>query len=211
MFEQILIVDDHPLFREALRVAISKVAPEAAISEAATLEAAVDRLKAEVFSGLVLLDLKMPDCGGFTGLLRLRAEYPQIPVAIVTAQDDPQTASNALALGAAGFIPKSVSLSELSDAISEILSGEIWTPASAMDLPAVPQINTLAALSPAQVRILNYLRRGLLNKQIAFELEVTEATVKAHMTALFRKLGVRSRTQALILAQTLDSAVPAPD
>ena len=200
---RVLLADDHPLFRQALRAAISRAQPDLVIEEVGTLQAARAALsKGEDFA-LILLDLKMPDCGGFSGLLCLRSEYPQIPILVVSGSESPVTVSKTVALGAAGFIPKSSTVSEISEALEAVLAGDIWTPAST---PAaqVPQfVDTIASLSPAQLRILMALQRGLLNKQIAHEMGVTEATVKAHMTIMFRKLGVSNRTQALIAAQAL--------
>ncbi|HUO22963.1 MAG TPA: response regulator transcription factor [Caulobacteraceae bacterium] len=210
-FDRVIIVDDHPLFRDALRTAIERIRPNCQVLEASTIEAALALLADGPFHGLVLLDLKMPEGGGFAGMLQIRAKYPQAPIAIVTANEDPKILVTALNLGAAGFIPKSVGMAELAQALEAILSGDIWAPSSAAASTPPPDIAALAALSPAQIRILTYLRRGMLNKQIAFELDVTEATVKAHMSALFRKLNVRNRTQALILAQVLDPVAEAVD
>lgn len=200
---RVLLADDHPLFRQALRAAVSLAQPHLVIEEVGTLQAARAALKRERNFDLILLDLKMPDCGGFSGLLNLRSEYPQIPILVVSGSETPSTVSKAIALGAAGFIPKSASVSDIGQALLAVLAGDIWMPAST-PATAVPDfVDTIASLSPAQLRILMGLQRGLLNKQIAYEMGVTEATVKAHMTVMFRKLGVVNRTQALIAAQTL--------
>lgn len=205
---RVLLADDHPLFRAALTAAVRRVWPEAEVIEAQGLGAALQALAADVSGvSLLLLDLKMPDCDGFSGLLSLRQSYPAVPVVVVSGSEDAETIKKALAFGAAGFIPKSASLEEMGEALSAILSGDAWAPSCManliMDAPDQDMTARLASLTPAQLRILIGLQRGLLNKQIAFEMGVTEATVKAHMTAIFRKLGVLNRTQAVIAAQAL--------
>ncbi len=204
---RVLLADDHPLFRGALCAAVSRVCPEFSIEEADSLESARAALTRFDDIELVLLDLKLPDSEGIVGLLALRAEFPQVAVVVVSASEDIVTISNVLAAGAQGFIPKSASLAEISDGLLAVLEGDLWTPKGATLVEPSPGVKALATLSPAQARILAYLRRGLLNKQIAFELGVTEATVKAHMTGAFRKLGVVNRTQALIM---LAQASPTP-
>ncbi len=196
---RVLLADDHPLFRGALRAAVSRVWPAFAIEEVDSLEGARAALAAFDDIELVLLDLKLPDSEGIVGLLALRAEFPQVAVVVVSASEDIVTISNVVAAGAQGFIPKSASLAEISEGLQAVLEGDLWTPKGATLVAPSPGVKALATLSPAQARILTYLRRGLLNKQIAFELGVTEATVKAHMTGAFKKLGVVNRTQALIM------------
>lgn len=209
MQRRVLLADDHPLFRGALRAAVSRVYPDFLIEEVDSLEGARAALSRFDDVELVLLDLKLPDSEGIVGLLALRAEFPQVAVVVVSATEDIATVSNVIAAGAQGFIPKSAPLNEISDGLQAVLEGDVWTPKGATLIAPSPGIAAMASLSPAQARILTYLRRGLLNKQIAFELGVTEATVKAHMTGAFKKLGVFNRTQALImLAQTSASAVP---
>lgn len=205
----VLLVDDHPLFRTALSTAVRRVRPDARIVEAPTLADAAARLRDDPGISLVLLDLRMPDCEGFTGLLTLRAEHPAVPVVVVSASEDGETVRRALSFGASGFIPKSASLETMSEALETVLTGEVWAP------PVCTPDNDhgtserdgaserIASLTPAQLRILVGLRRGRLNKQIAYEMGVSEATVKAHMTAIFRKLGVLNRTQAVIAAEAL--------
>ncbi len=198
---RVLLADDHPLFRQALRAAVVLAQPQFTIEEAGTLEMARAALAREQDFVLVLLDLKMPDCVGFSGLLSLRSEFPQVPVVVVSSSESATTVSRAMAFGAAGFIPKSASINEIGQALVTVLAGDLWTP-PATPAAAVPEVvDTIASLTPAQLRTLMGLQRGLLNKQIAFEMGVTEATVKAHITTMFRKLGVVNRTQALIVAQ----------
>ncbi len=197
--DRIVIADDHPLFRAALAQAVARAMPQAEIeqcSSLATAEAALDRAPAS----LVLLDLKMTDSDGFAGLLALREAYPATPLVVVSASEEPETIRRALALGAAGFIPKSADLEAMAQALDAILDGETWAPpCGAADAPGAEQ----ARLTPAQVKILVGLQKGRLNKQIAFDMGVTEATVKAHMTAIFRKLGVQNRTQAVLAAKSM--------
>lgn len=199
--ERILLSDDHPLFREALRATIHRIRPDLEIDEAESLAATKEKLDHSTFA-LVLLDLKLSDCEGFLGLLTLRSEYPKTPVAIVSATEGSHAVNNAIAYGAAGYIPKSARPAELAEALEAIFAGDVWTPKGVVGIGPSREASLVASLSPAQARILAGVMRGRLNKQIAFELGVTEATVRAHMTAIFRKLGVVSRTQAVILAQS---------
>ena len=131
--------------------------------------------------------------------MTLRAEFPQAPIVVVSASDDATTVSDTIAGGALGFIPKSASIAMMSDALGVILAGDIWVPENLVLGPPSKAVEALASLSPAQARIMACLSRGLSNKRIARELGVTESTVKAHMTATFRKLGVDNRTKALLL------------
>ncbi|WP_374469409.1 response regulator [Phenylobacterium sp.] len=199
----VLLADDHPLFRTALSTAVRRVRSDARILEASTLSGALDRLRETPAVDLVLLDLRMPDCDGFTGLLTLRAEFPAAPVVVVSASEDDETVRRALAFGASGFIPKSASLETMVEALETVLAGDAWAPAVPDPERDDAAAERIASLTPAQLRILVGLRRGRLNKQIAYEIGVTEATVKAHMTAIFRKLGVLNRTQAVIAAEAL--------
>lgn len=199
--ERVLLADDHPLFREALRATINRIRPDLEIDEADSLAAAKEKLETTSYA-LVLLDLKLSDCEGFLGLLTLRNEYPKTAVAIVSATEGPQAVNNAMTYGASGYIPKSVRSSELADALAAIFAGDLWTPPNLATGGPSREAILIASLSPAQARILAGVMRGRLNKQIAYDLGVTEATVRAHMTAVFRKLGVVNRTQAVILAQS---------
>jgi DNA-binding NarL/FixJ family response regulator len=209
METRLLIIDDHPLFRDAMRMALSSTMPHMVIAEAGSLDAARAMLTDDETIDLVLLDLKMPGVQGLSGLAYLRASYPGIPVAVVSGQEDAAVIRRAMALGAAGFVPKSTPAEQMRDAIRLILSGEAWTP----ELPALetPEDKTLddlarrmASLTPQQLRVLMMLKEGKLNKQIAFELDVTEATIKAHVSAILLKLDVNSRTQAVIAAGRID-------
>lgn len=202
--DRIVVADDHPLFRAALRSAVDKAAPGAVVEECASLAEARAALAGAPVD-LLLLDLKLSDSEGMAGLSAIRAEYPAVPVAVVSASEEPVVVRRALALGASGFIPKSAGLPQMVEAIAAILAGESWA-------PETPQgegddlLSRIASLTPSQLRILEGLKAGRLNKQIAFDLGVSEATIKAHLTSVFRKLGVHNRTQAVILAKQLDPA-----
>ena len=199
----ILLADDHPLFRHALRSIINWKHPQLAIREAETLAGARAILTNDSDVALILLDLKMSDCGGFTGLLSMKSEYPQIPTAIVSASADTATVKSAMALGAAGFIPKSAKRADIAKAIATVLAGDVWLPSSIVPNELPQHVDAIASLTPAQLRILLCLQRGLRNKEIAHEMGVAEKTVKNYMGVMFLKLGVSSRTQAVIVAQQL--------
>ncbi len=204
---RIVIADDHPLVRGALRTSITALLGSVEIIEAGSFEEL-----APAFSGgdvdLVLLDLTMPGVQGFSGLLYLRASHPSTPVIVVSGNEDRTIIRRCIELGASGYIPKSLDGAAMGSAIREVLDGGSWTPDD-VDLTAVPDAATsdmvrrLASLTPQQVRVLMMLSTGLLNKQIAYELSVSEATVKAHVSAILQKLDVDSRTQAVIAASKI--------
>ncbi len=156
---------------------------------------------------LLLLDLRLSDSEGFAGLAGVRSDFPTVPVVVVSASEDGATITRALAFGAAGFIPKSASLAEMIEALTAIRAGETWAPPTAGVAEVEPMEARIASLTPSQLRILIGLQEGRLNKQIAFDLGVTEATIKAHLTGVFRKLGVQNRTQAVIAARALSLEV----
>jgi len=204
-----IIVDDHPLFRGALSQALRASFENAQVQEAGSLDELTDRLAAGGEIDLILLDLTMPGVHGVSGLLYLRAQHPEVPVAIVSASDDPGTIRHCLDCGASGFIPKSQPVERIREAIRSIMGGEIWLPAD-VDLSqpvgeSTELVARLSTLTPQQVRVLMMLGEGLLNKQIAFKLNVSEATVKAHVSAILQKLGVESRTQAVIAAAKIEA------
>jgi DNA-binding NarL/FixJ family response regulator len=207
---RILLADDHPLFREALTVAVSRAAPDFDVEGVESLAEAQASLRAEPDVALVLLDLRLTDAQGFQGLLALRAEFSHAPIVVVSASEDAATISNAIAYGAVGFIPKSAGLATLGDALRAILEGDVWTPPGKALPPPEPGAIQLASLTTAQMRVLAELRRGRSNKQIAHDLGVTEATVKAHITQIMRKLNVVNRTQILILVQAILGAPEDP-
>ena len=207
---KLLIADDHPLFRGALREGISGLMDRAEIAEAGTFDEAVAILDRSADIDLVLLDLAMPGARGFSGLMYLRTQYPSVPVVVVSANDDPATIRRCMEFGASGFIPKTLGVEDMRAAISRILGGGLWTPPD-VDLSAGSDAGTaalmarMATLTPQQVRVLMMLSEGLLNKQIAYQLGVSEATVKAHVSAILQKLGVESRTQAVIAAAKIET------
>src|SRR3954469_15898579 len=206
---RLVIADDHPLFRGALREAVTGLIEHADIAEAGTFEEVPKLLDKLGEVDLVLLDLSMPGVRGFSGLMYLRAQYPSVPVVIVSANDEPAVIRRCMDFGASGFIPKTLGVDAMRDAIAGVLRGGVWTPPD-VDLNSVADAETtallarLATLTPQQVRVLMMLSEGLLNKQIAYELGVSEATVKAHVSAILQKLGVESRTQAVIAAAKIE-------
>ncbi len=206
-----IIVDDHPLFRGALSQALGAAFKDAQILEAGSLDELTERLGASAEVDLILLDLSMPGVHGVSGLLYLRAQHPEIPVVIVSATDDAGTIRHCLDCGASGFIPKSQPVDSIREAIRKVMQGEVWLPPD-IDLSAAPAnenaelVTRLATLTPQQVRVLMMLGEGLLNKQIAFKLGVSEATIKAHVSAILQKLGVDSRTQAVIAIGKIGAA-----
>jgi DNA-binding NarL/FixJ family response regulator len=214
---EILIADDHPLFREALKGAVASALPGASIREAQDVGSLLAMADANPQAELLLLDLNMPGANGFSALVHVRSAYPGLPVVVVSAREDPDTVRRALAHGATGFIPKSADVATLVGALRAVLDGETWAPAeSSRSSQLEPEealiARRLAELTPQQFRVLGMVCAGLLNKQIAYELQVSEATVKAHMTAILRKLGVHTRTQAVMLAGklALDQAAVRP-
>ncbi|MBO1107753.1 response regulator transcription factor [Plesiomonas shigelloides] len=203
----LLIADDHPLFRAALHQALVLSVSSAELFEADSLDSLLQLLEQHPDPDLLLLDLKMPGANGFSGLQTLRQRYPLLPIVVISASDDPAIIQQVRQHGALGFIPKSAQLSVLIDAIGQALAGDTIFPADLDSLAPQPDPQTrilqerLSSLTAQQQRVLEMLSAGLLNKQIAYDLNVSEATVKAHMTAIFRKLGVKNRTQAVILLQ----------
>lgn len=211
----IVIADDHPLFRGALRQALGGFLEDATVVEAGGLDELVAVLAREPSVDLVLLDLTMPGVQGYSGLIYLRAQHPDIPVVIVSANEDPVVIRRAIGFGASGFVPKSLDIGAIGEAIRAVLAGDAWTPPDVdlharEDDEAVEISRRLATLTPQQVRVLMMLSEGLLNKQIAYELSVSEATVKAHVSAILQKLGVESRTQAVIAASKVGATAKAP-
>jgi DNA-binding NarL/FixJ family response regulator len=208
-----VIVDDHPLFRDALRQALARSMHGVEILEAGSLDELNDRLDSGPEPDLVLLDLSMPGVHGLSGLMFLRAQHPAIPVIVVSASDDPSTIRACIDFGASGFVPKSRPVDEIRSAVKAVLEGQVWVPPD-IDLKRAHDTGTgelaqrLATLTPQQVRVLMMLGEGLLNKQIAYELGVSEATVKAHVSAILTKLGVDSRTQAVIAVNKLQGDWP---
>ena len=206
---RLVIADDHPLFRGALREAVTGLFARADIAEAGTFDDVSKILDRAAEVDLILLDLAMPGVRGFSGLMYLRAQYPSAPVVVVSANDDPAVIRRCMDFGASGFIPKTLGIDAMRAAIMRVLKGGVWTPpdvdlAAGSDAETAALLARLATLTPQQVRVLMMLSEGLLNKQIAYELSVSEATVKAHVSAILQKLGVESRTQAVIAAAKIE-------
>ncbi|MBU77522.1 response regulator transcription factor [Pseudoalteromonas sp. MEBiC 03607] len=206
---QFLIADDHPLFREALKGALSAKFADLEVFESENFETTLQVLNEQEDLDILLLDLHMPGNGDLYGLIRIREDYPSLPIAVVSGSEDINVVSKVMAYGAMGFIPKSSSSDDIAMAINHILEGDVWLPSELKD--KVSDVDgedkeiaaQVASLTPQQYKVLQYLHEGLLNKQIAYELHISEATVKAHITAIFRKLGVYNRTQAVLIASKL--------
>ena len=211
--DTVLIADDHPLFRDALKKAVVTVLGEVRILEADSLDALQDVLDQGHDVELLFLDLHMPGVNGFSGLSFIGARYPDIPILMVSADEDSSVINTALELGAMAFIPKSAPLSTMATAMTAVLEGQIWRP---MDTDVCGRVcvdqkaltRRVAELTPQQFRVLRMVADGMLNKQIAYELDVSEATVKAHLTAIMRKMQVRTRTQAVLMLKDMDLDQP---
>ena len=207
--ETVIVADDHPLFRTAIKEALEAEQGDTTFLEANSFESLQELVDQQQEVDLVLLDLHMPGVSGFAGLVYLCKRYPSVPVVIISANEDPVVIRRALEHGAAGFIPKSSSIDTITQAISAILMGEIWAPAAQEEAGAGRSASELelaermAQLTPQQFKVLMMMSQGLLNKQIAYELGVSEATIKAHVTAIMNKLGVTNRTQAVLAANQL--------
>ena len=214
---RVLIADDHPLFRAALSRALEQCLEAPGTIEAGTLDETHEKLTEHPDTDLVLLDLHMPGSRGLAGLTGIRCNFPTVAVVVVSANEDPRVIRRALDHGAAGFIPKSAGLDELGKALETVLDCREWVPprlaravgdvaSEGQDLELATR---MATLTPQQLRVLEMVADGQLNKQIAFELDIRERTVKAHMSEIFQKLGVRNRTQAGIAFRRLELVDPA--
>ncbi|MDO6426659.1 response regulator transcription factor [Thalassotalea sp. 1_MG-2023] len=205
---KLAVADDHPLFRTALIQAASKLLPTSEIIEADCYDSLIQVIQQHPDIELIFLDLNMPGNEGFTGLTSIKNAYQDIQVVMVSANEDPSVISKAIDLGASGYIPKSASLDQIAAAIEEVLDGETWLPVG-IDLtnieptPAKALADKLHKLTPAQYRVLQMIADGLLNKQIAYEMNIQEPTVKNHVSAILQKLQVNNRTQASMLFQNL--------
>mgnify|MGYP000985062404 FL=1 len=212
--ETVIVADDHPLFRTAIKEALQESQGKTTFLEANSFETLQKLVEVNTDVDLVLLDLHMPGISGFAGLVYLCKRYPSVPVVIISANEDPLVIRRALDHGAAGFIPKSSSIKVITEAINSILMGEIWAPVSTQaNLPGsnvseLALAERMAQLTPQQFKVLMMVSRGLLNKQIAYDMGISEATVKAHVTAIMNKLGVSNRTQAVLAASRLDVTSP---
>lgn len=214
---KLIVADDHPLFRNALIHAISNTFVTKATIETDSFEATCEALLEHPDADLLLLDLHMPGNCGFLGLIQLRKQYPTLPIVVISASDDVDVIKRVMAFGASAFIPKSAHPAEIGKALSAVIDGELWVPPAIRSQvinqhqhqPDLDLASKVAELTPQQYKVLFYLTEGWLNKQIAYDLHISEATVKAHITAIFRKLGVTNRTQVVIQAQRLQLEAPA--
>ncbi|WP_414830751.1 response regulator [Alteromonas sp. H39] len=206
---RILVADDHPLFREALKGALTPYFEGAEIVEADSLDSALVALASGAEVDLILLDLKMPGGEYFNGLISIKDAYPMIPVAVISAAESVEVVAQVMSLGAQGFIPKSTPTKDIAEAIVSIRSGNNWLPPGMQEeLEKVDDdlkllLQRFRELTPKQIQVLSFLRAGLMNKQIAHEMHVTEATIKAHISAILRKLEINTRTQAVLLMDKL--------
>ena len=207
MTRTILIADDHPLFRQALKLAVSRAAPDAVVIEAGQLCEAVDAVRAAERLDLILLDLRMPGSEGFAGVALLHAERPDTPIMVISSADEAEAAPRARAYGAIGFVSKTADLTTLESAVARALAGERDAPLDGVPVDGVPvddMATRVASLTPTELKVLLGVLAGRLNKQVAFDLGISEGTVKGHMTAILRKLGVQNRTQAVLAARAMD-------
>lgn len=210
----LLIADDHPLYRDAIRGALTSNFEQLTLLEAADLDTTVEMLHHNKQIDLLLLDLHMPGSGDLFGLIHIRKIFPDLPVAVVSGLEDVDIISKVINVGAMGFVPKTTSAAQISQAVNVMLEGDIWLPESyaANDVELDTEFTELAvkvaSLTPAQYKVLCYMRDGLLNKQIGYNLDIATATVKAHVTGIFKKLHINNRTQAVLIASHLQLAPP---
>lgn len=206
----VLIADDHPLFRDALQRAVLAAVPEATVHTADSVPALFALIETMPEADLLLMDLHMPGARGYSALAHIRGQYPGLPTIVVSGHEEAQVARRAIAHGASAYIPKSAAVETIVEAVRTVLDGDVWLPPQLVigqvELKAdeADMAARVASLTPQQFRVLNMIAEGLLNKQIAYDLGVSEATVKAHMTAIMRKLGVSNRTQVALAASHLD-------
>ncbi len=206
MVERILIADDHPICSEAVALAARRAIPDVATDQVGTLHLAEQAARRFARYRCVVLDLMLPDALGFSGLLRLQQILPKVPIAIISSLEDKAITAKALHLGAAAFLSKALPLPDLTAAIASLAAGDRQAPpADDPDTGGLRDLrHRLDTLTTGQLRVVMALRAGQLNKQIAHDLGLGEATVKTHLAAAFRKLGVANRTQAVLLVRQLD-------
>ena len=215
---QVLIADDHPLFRDALQRAVVAAVPDATVHAADSVPALFALIESLPEADLLLMDLHMPGARGFSALAHIRGQYPGLPTIVVSGHEEAQIARRAIAHGASAYIPKSAAVDTIVEAVRSVLDGDVWLPPQLVIGQAelkpdeADMAARVASLTPQQFRVLSMIAEGLLNKQIAYDLGVSEATVKAHMTAIMRKLGVSNRTQVALAASHLDvEKTPLPE
>lgn len=215
---KLIVADDHPLFRNALINAISSTFATKATIETDSFESTCIALEQHPDTDLLLLDLHMPGNCGFLGLIQLRKNYPALPIVVISASEEPDVIRRVMAFGASAYVPKSANPLDISAALNAVMAGGLWVPLrlknQVLDIHSREAEDDLdlaarvAQLTQQQYKVLYYLTEGWLNKQIAYDLHISEATVKAHITAIFRKLGVTNRTQVVIQAQRLTLEPP---
>lgn len=204
-----LIADDHPLLRDALKGALSSCFHQVTFVESDSLDTTISALRATTKISLVILDLQMPGCENFYGLLRVREVFPDMPIVVLSASDSPEIVSKVMAFGANGFMPKTMATPMIKEALLAVLNGQKWLPPelanaiTEVDSDAKDIASKLRELTPKQYRVLKLVNDGLMNKQIAEKLNVTEATVKAHIGVIFKKLNVKTRTQIVLAVESL--------
>jgi DNA-binding NarL/FixJ family response regulator len=209
----ILLADDHPMYRDALRGALMLNLDNLNLLETCDLNETV-KVLGENEVDLLLFDLHMPGSTDLFGLIHIRKLFPEIPVAVVSGIENIGIVSKVMNTGALGFIPKTTQASEVAKAVASILEGEVWVPekmpsdVTDFDEAFVKLAESISSLTPSQYKVLCYMRDGLLNKQIAYELDIAVATVKAHVTAVFKKLSINNRTQAVLIASQLQLEPP---
>lgn len=209
MSKTIIISDDHPLFRQALRAAITPLFEGADITEVETLAATQEKFQQRQVD-LLFLDLRMSDSRGLAGLMIIKGSFPETPVIVVSASEGAETVRAAIQAGASGYIFKSASPEQIRESIGKVTNGEIAIPQNALTVVSdqeqreLEAIENISLLTPTQLKVLVKITEGMLNKQIAYDMEISEATVKSHVTAIFKKLRVRTRTQAVVLSKQLD-------
>nr|WP_305970097.1 MULTISPECIES: response regulator transcription factor [unclassified Mameliella] len=207
-FASALIVDDHPLFCDALAMTLKTVAGIEEIETASLLEDALDALGEGAEPDVIVLDLNLPDVNGLDGLIRLKTAAGGIPVVVVSSMADNRMVTSVMRAGAKGFVPKHSQRGVFRQAFDALARDEVFVPEGFVDVGDAGQpaesgddaVSRLSTLTNQQARILQLICEGKLNKQIAYDLSIAETTVKAHVTAIMRKLGVQSRTQAVLIA-----------
>jgi DNA-binding NarL/FixJ family response regulator len=206
---KMLVADDHPLFREALQGAISTSFQDVTFVESDSLTSSLSALRKHRNVSIILLDLTMPGCDHFYGLLRLKQSFPDIPIAIISASETLDVISQSMEFGAQAFIPKTTATPELIKALEHTLAGNKWLPEGveeqlgSVDSNTVEVAHQVRVLTPKQFQVLKHVKQGMMNKEIAETLCVTEATVKAHIGTLFKRLNVRSRAQIIVAVEKL--------
>lgn len=209
MTTHIIVADDHPLFRDAIIHLLERTISPLSVTQVDSFSGLTGLLAADGLPSLVLLDLKLDDTQGMDGLLFLKKQYPSLPVLIISAYDDSNVVRMAMQYGASGFVPKSLDMDRMAEAIHDVLDGDMWFPEIDGQMSDdSDSASALESLTAAQLKVLALLRNGKPSKEMAAIMDVTESTIKAHLTEIFRKLKVKNRTQAVLVAKEMDLADP---